>query len=381
MRTTNVKAMIAGLIVTNIVVGMVLLTAVSAATLQGDINGDGAVDVIDLSMLLTQYGSVGTADVNGSGTVDITDLSILLSNFGKKEMPSPEPVPCDKTLAAGGNIQTFVTSLASGQTGCLRQGTYTNKFDINVAGITLRSYPGEKATLDYAGQMRIYANNVTLSNFKIIGRADSISGLTIRAYGNNMTFQDNDITNNHQGGSCILVGGSSEHTQFLTVRRNKIHGCGAVGSNLDHGIYASNFSDMLVEDNLFYDIGAYAVQLYPNGTRGVVRHNVIDGGGSSIRGGIVIDGSTAVNHTIERNIIAFAATQGIIQRTGSGHQANNNCFYQNSGGNVTGSAISQAGNITANPGFLGRATGDYRLSPNSPCLAVVQYDTVATKHK
>jgi len=49
----------------------------------GDINGDGKVDIFDLSILLTRWGSNdATADLNKNGVVDIFDLSILLSHWG-----------------------------------------------------------------------------------------------------------------------------------------------------------------------------------------------------------------------------------------------------------------------------------------------------------
>lgn len=53
--------------------------------LSGDVNGDGAVNLTDLSILLSNFGSAGgpaQGDVNGDGVVNLTDLSILLSNFG-----------------------------------------------------------------------------------------------------------------------------------------------------------------------------------------------------------------------------------------------------------------------------------------------------------
>ncbi|MCC6358994.1 MAG: hypothetical protein IT450_09635 [Phycisphaerales bacterium] len=51
----------------------------------GDIDGDHAVDISDLSTLLSQFGSTGTGmsgDLDGDGDVDISDLTTLLSNFG-----------------------------------------------------------------------------------------------------------------------------------------------------------------------------------------------------------------------------------------------------------------------------------------------------------
>jgi hypothetical protein len=48
----------------------------------GDLNSDGSVDIVDLSILLSNWEtSSSVADINGDGIVDIIDLSILLSNW------------------------------------------------------------------------------------------------------------------------------------------------------------------------------------------------------------------------------------------------------------------------------------------------------------
>jgi len=44
-----------------------------------DLNNDGKVNVFDLSILLSHWGSSGTGDVDGNGTVNVFDLSRLLS--------------------------------------------------------------------------------------------------------------------------------------------------------------------------------------------------------------------------------------------------------------------------------------------------------------
>jgi len=46
-----------------------------------DINSDGKVDVIDLGILLSNWGASGSADINNDGSVDVVDLGILLSNW------------------------------------------------------------------------------------------------------------------------------------------------------------------------------------------------------------------------------------------------------------------------------------------------------------
>ena len=55
--------------------------------LAGDINGDGTVDLADLSTLLGNFGTSGAGpedgDTNGDGTVDLSDLTVVLSDFGQ----------------------------------------------------------------------------------------------------------------------------------------------------------------------------------------------------------------------------------------------------------------------------------------------------------
>ncbi len=56
-------------------------------TLLGDLNGDGVIDLLDLSQLLAHFGTLSGAtyedgDLNGDGAVDLLDLSELLIGFG-----------------------------------------------------------------------------------------------------------------------------------------------------------------------------------------------------------------------------------------------------------------------------------------------------------
>src|SRR3989344_1133457 len=49
----------------------------------GDLNDDNKIDIFDLSILLSRWGTTdAAADLNKNGTVDILDLSILLTNWG-----------------------------------------------------------------------------------------------------------------------------------------------------------------------------------------------------------------------------------------------------------------------------------------------------------
>jgi hypothetical protein len=76
---------------------------VSASLHPGDANGDGRVDLNDLTIVLTNFGETGMnwsqGDFNGDGKVDINDLTIVLANFGygvtasgMKAVPEPSCV-------------------------------------------------------------------------------------------------------------------------------------------------------------------------------------------------------------------------------------------------------------------------------------------------
>lgn len=60
------------------------LYSVEEVTLS-DVNGDGQVDIFDLTLVASRYASNDpTADLNGDGTVDIFDLTIIAGNYGQK---------------------------------------------------------------------------------------------------------------------------------------------------------------------------------------------------------------------------------------------------------------------------------------------------------
>ncbi|MEP0847390.1 MAG: hypothetical protein HRF50_11315 [Phycisphaerae bacterium] len=65
----------------------ILTIVLGAPGLDGDLDGDGCVNLADLSQLLTNYGQTSGAqpedgDIDGDGDVDLADLSSLLTNYG-----------------------------------------------------------------------------------------------------------------------------------------------------------------------------------------------------------------------------------------------------------------------------------------------------------
>ena len=74
-----------------------MLMAPEVTLLPGDFNGDGAVDVSDLGILATYYGTASGADLSmgdatGDGAVDVSDLGNLATNYGTSVAATvPEP--------------------------------------------------------------------------------------------------------------------------------------------------------------------------------------------------------------------------------------------------------------------------------------------------
>jgi hypothetical protein len=80
--------------------------------LPGDANGDGKVDVNDLTIVLSNFGRTGMTwsqgEFTGDGTVDVNDLTIVLAHYGQTGSASGSfsavPEPTSLVLAGVGSI-------------------------------------------------------------------------------------------------------------------------------------------------------------------------------------------------------------------------------------------------------------------------------------
>jgi hypothetical protein len=291
--------------------------------------------------------------------------------------------------------QRLADSLAPGQTGCLGSGTYTDEvtgpYVLRVgrggtpaAPITIRSAPGEHATLHGIVYVPQGSDNVTLSDLSFDARRipqDKTSGIQIMAA--DTVIEDSDITN-HSYAICMVLGTPGWGTAVRTVlQRNTFHDCGWRNDNKEHSVYVETTQGVLIKDNLFLRSGAYAVHLYPDAQGTTVTHNLfVDNGGGVIFAGEA--GAASSGNVVTQNVVTGSWMRpGIHSWWGSavGHDnlADSNCLFDNPKGNVdvSGGGFAARGNIIASPGFQDPAAGDYRLSPSSPCLALVGYDTGA----
>jgi hypothetical protein len=289
-------------------------------------------------------------------------------------------VRCDKTAQPGlGTAQALLESLAPGQVGCLHGGTYsgvsTQKSFSSMT--TIRSYPGESATIQSSGtvlQADQTAANITFSNLKIVGTG---GGNTVYLGGTNIVVSDSEITNNRAGDSCVILG---DHTYGEQIGgglyRNRIHDCGASShTNQDHCIYSQYTSGDRISGNTIYNCQAEIIQFYPDAHGTSFDHNTTDGGVNTIRGGVLFGSAsshTTTNVDVHDNIITYAVTHGVETSwegsVGSGNTAHDNCFLQNAQGDFgTVSGYTQYNNLHADPLFTDRVNHNYTLQAGSPC--------------
>jgi len=292
--------------------------------------------------------------------------------------------------------QRLVDSLAPGETGCLRAGLYDeqvngiavrfNRAGTSTAPIRLRSLPGERATVRGALYVPKGSPNVAISDLEVDGRPlpGQQQQLSVQIMASDTVFERNHITNERLT-SCMLLGSNSGWGQAVrtVVRENVFRDCGnPLNGHFDHSIYAENVVDGRIVDNVFVRSSGWAIHLYPNAQRTLVAHNVIDGNGR----GLIFAGEGALassNNVVEQNIISNSTIEYNIQAwwggtVGSGNVARANCLFNGRLGNIgSTTGFTATGNIAADPQYVDRLAGDLRLRPDSPCLAVVGYDTAA----
>jgi hypothetical protein len=140
------------LLLAAVLVGLTLKPAGHAAAVVGDINGDGVVNVFDLSILLSHWGTNDAAsDLNHDGTVSIFDLSTLLSNWGQtggSPTPTPSATPSPTPTGTACVITAFIDT-GNGATFCPGPGQKYN--DPSIFGNNNNIYVANSVPFPIAG--------------------------------------------------------------------------------------------------------------------------------------------------------------------------------------------------------------------------------------
>ena len=90
--------------------GSVTIPPEPAEPILGDINRDGVVDILDLTIVGARFGQRGqnSADLNGDGLVDIVDLALVASEFGG-EAAAPSLYPQALELLNAADLRQWVS--------------------------------------------------------------------------------------------------------------------------------------------------------------------------------------------------------------------------------------------------------------------------------
>jgi parallel beta-helix repeat protein len=308
---------------------------------------------------------------------------------------APTTVNCNKVVSPSGvdggpgsvsapwkTVTYAVEHLNSGETGCLRNGTYAfSEVVFRRPSVTLSSYPGERATMRGTVKVEIGADDVTVSNLDLNGSGGA-SNIGPFVFANDTTFENDDVTNEHTD-ICFMIGSHSSSAGPATdtlIADNRIHDCGSTPSrNQDHGIYVGKSDGLVVRQNWIYDNTDRGVQLYPEAMDSEVYENVITENGEGV---IVSDASSG--NVIRNNVITNSKIRWNIETSnlyGSGNVVKENCvwasnssqgsYYQQNGGiqpaNEHGPGLTSVENTVTAPQFASASTSDF--TTESPCLS------------
>jgi hypothetical protein len=274
--------------------------------------------------------------------------------------------------------QRLVSSLAPGETGCLRAGTYRQEeLTLATRGITLTSYPGERAIL--TGRLRVTADRVTVERLTLDGRnAPDLPSPTINA--DNVIFRGNDVSS-RRSGICFILG-SLEKVRHPVIKRNRIHNCGQPGGIPDHGIYMQDVRGARIVRNTIYDNAERGIKIGPDSQKALIRGNVIDGNPIGLNFSGDESGASSGN-VVTRNVISNSTAYWNVQSywpgpVGSGNVVTHNCVhggnpdsdYNENGGISDGPGFSATGNLIASPDYVNRGAKNFRLRSDSECRGV-----------
>jgi Right handed beta helix region len=298
---------------------------------------------------------------------------------------------CTKVASPGDSLSSFLNSLDPGDVGCLHGGTYDENVTMSGGGdgegsrVVVRSFPGERAKISGRLYLTQDADYVTVEQLDLDGHdapfCDSgppcrLPSPTVNA--DHVVFQDDDVTNRHQG-ICFNLGYPGYgRPQGVVIQRNRIHDCGRIDpvTNHEHGIYVGYADDTKILSNVIYDNADRGIQLYPDAQHTVMRGNVIDGNGE----GVIFSGAggtTSNDNVLENNVITNSKIRHDVEtywpeNPGHGNVVRNNCVF----GGEQGDIADQEGydvfrNLKVDPQYVDRKGKDFRLSANSPCAALL----------
>jgi parallel beta-helix repeat protein len=322
---------------------------------------------------------------NNAGTSSCSTQAIAYSYSGQET-----GVTCNKVASptgsdsAAGTVaapyltpQHLVDSLSSGQTGCLRAGSYAQATTIEAPNLTLRSYPNERATL--TGQLQTVGNGsgATIAALNFTGSPPAGGNVDIDT--SDVTFRNNDVSNGHAE-TCIYLGlDPTARVSNTLVENNNIHDCGTLPpAGGDHGIYIDDTDGAVIRNNWIHDNVDYGLHFYPNADNSLVTGNVIDSNGGGLVFGAPPPNSSSDNNVIRHNMITYNTSEfHNVERSPNdtapvGNVVQSNCVIAAGGSSGLDApyGFTSLSNILVDPAYVNAASGDYHVQ-NSICASLL----------
>lgn len=312
-------------------------------------------------------------------------------------------------------VQKLIDSLRPGQTGCLLAGVYGGRnmeTRFSHPGVTIRSYPGERATI--AGWPYVSGAGSTLAylNFDLndvddpsthCARVGTMphSTYSLQIEANDVAVEHSDVYQSNVRSSERSVGigvGWNERVSGVIIRYDRIHDVGSCPV-LDHAVYLDQVSAARVYGNWIYDVAdGVGVQLWDSTANSHIYSNVIDGASSGFTLGCCAKARDVPTHgnLIEHNLVTNSVgahiagtdappldgpdpSQTIWTHWTASRQTGNvyrdNLAFCAPGrpdcGTNPGSTegLIYTGNIVADPQYLDAAAHDYRVAATSPAAS------------
>lgn len=268
------------------------------------------------------------------GAVIAVFFSIFSSSDGAPRTAPHGRSACTKYAAPSGSdrhgrgtirrpfrtVERLDLSLRAGQVGCLRAGAYgtpSSRPRLARAGVTLRSAPGEIATI--YGAPLVTGAGTTLSHLRFdvdnvnhvlavgehcqpLGERTGAFSLEIEA--SNVTLEHSDVFQTDVAFDKRAVGigvGWHQPVTGLVIRYNRVHDFGHCRDE-DHSMYLDQVNGAQIYGNWIYNIPHGAgIQLWSSANDVHIFRNVIDHAAS----GISLGGySSTSNNRIDHNVIS-----------------------------------------------------------------------------
>lgn len=303
------------------------------------------------------------------------------SNPGTADMPFQTILRASKVALPGTTIHvapgTYAGGFKTSMSGTENQRIYYISTVKWGARLVPPMYSETKAGWDNRGSY------VDIVGFDIDG-SDARNGAKwthgIYNGGSYAVIKDNRVHHIAQGIACSSAGGagigvdSYYRGMHSDVTGNVVHDIGQAGCRFVHGIYISTSGS--AKNNIVYDIGGAAIQMWHDANKVVVANNTVAASGTGILvgGGDFYHTKGPNDFTNVHNNIVYDNKYGITEHgaTGLNNSYRNNLVFQSHSTDwQLRNGLTHSGTIAQPPQFVRyvrRGERDFRLRPTSPAI-------------